>query len=414
MPVSRLDPLPAAFPSAEADRCVKCGLCLPHCPSYRDTQLEGDSPRGRIALMQGLAEGRLALGPRLEQHLDACLGCRACERVCPAGVPYGALIDAGRAQMAAQRPQRLRLTAVMSLLLRHRGSRRLIAGLLWTAQQFGLIALLRALLPPAERSRSARLLSLLPRIERPRTPKLRRAAAVQMRVALFAGCVGEISERGLAEDLSRLLAACGIDASLPARQGCCGAIDQHAGRPAVAARCADANVAAFPGSEIAAILPLATGCAATLRDYGSLATQGGAAFAARLRDPLDFLLEHGAALRFRALPLRVAIHEPCTQTNVIRKGSALRRLLERVPELEIVDLDRTGGCCGAAGSYFVTEPDSADRLLAPKLDAARALAPQIIVSANVGCSLHLAAGLRRAGLSVETLHPLRLLARQLA
>lgn len=414
MPASRPSAPATPFPDAEADRCVKCGLCLPHCPSYCDTQLEGDSPRGRIALMQGLSDGRLALSPRLEQHLDACLGCRACERVCPAGVPFGSLIDAGRLRMAHERPQRLRATAVMSALLRSRASRRLLAWLLWSAQRLGLVATLRALLPPPSRSRSARLLSLLPDLERPRRPQLPQPARTRGRAAVFMGCVGEISERGLAADLARLLAACGIEAVLPDGQGCCGAIDQHAGRPEVAAACARNNRLAFAESQADAILPLATGCAATLRDYDRLAPDRGSAFAAWLRDPLDFLLEHGEALRFRALPLRVAVHEPCTQTNVIRKGAALRALLARIPELELVELDPAGGCCGAAGSYFVTAPAAADRLLEPNLAAARALAPQIIVSANVGCSLHLAAGLHRAGLRVETLHPLRLLARQLA
>jgi glycolate dehydrogenase iron-sulfur subunit len=399
------------FPLAEADLCVKCGLCLPHCPTYLDSRQEGDSPRGRIALMQGLATGQLQMTPRLEMHLDGCLACRACERVCPAKVPYGSLLDAGRALMGRAQPRRLRTTAALSMVLTSGGLRRSLALLLWLYQRSGLQALLRGT-RLLGRSRLARLESLLPSLPFPRSMRLA-AAAGGTWVELFVGCVGDIAERAVAEDAARLLAACGVQARINPGQTCCGAIDQHGGRTAAAAALAQRNLGALAGE--APVLALASGCAATLLDY-PLLVPGAAArgFAKRVRDPGRFLLEHGAALRFKPLRARAALHLPCTLRNAVGEITAWKTLLQRIPELELVELAPRTECCGAAGAYFVERPEAADRMLEPKLAAARELAPDLVLSPNVGCSLHLAAGLRREGLRTEVLHPLRLLARQLA
>lgn len=359
--------------------------------------------------MQGLATGRIVPTSTLERHLDGCLGCRACEQVCPAGVPYGALIDAGRAQLAERRPARLRHSRAISALLSRQWLRRLLRALLSLHAVSGLQALLRGhrLLG---RGRLARLEACLPTLTRAAPPALPAIDTAGGSVAIFTGCVGDIADPALADDLALLLADCGYRATRPVAQTCCGAIDQHAGDPARFSRLAARNLAAF-GDRDTPILSLATGCAATLADYSGQ-VDGGAPFAQRLRDPMAFLHAHGDRLRFRPTPLRVAIHEPCTQRNVIRQGAALRRLLARVPELEVVELDASGRCCGAAGTHFVTHPAASDALLEPKIRAAAALAPEVIVSANIGCTLHLAGGLRRAGgVSPELLHPIRLLAR---
>lgn len=403
------------FPLAAADLCVKCGLCLPHCPTYLDSQSEADSPRGRIMLMQGLATGRIAISDSLEAHLDGCLGCRACEKACPAGVPYGALIDAGREQLAAQRSDRLKPTQRLSAVLSRASLRALVRVALWAYAASGLQMLVRRS-GVLGRGRLARLESTLPRVALRSSPAVRATGAERGTVAIFIGCIGDIAEREVANDLARLLAASGFRAEITAAQTCCGAIDQHAGHAPQARRLAQQNVAAFGSGHAVAILPLATGCAATLLDYPRLVADGGQPFAARVQDPIAFLLAHGDALRFKPSPLRVAIHDPCTQSHVIGQGDALRRLLARIPGLEAVTLDATARCCGAAGTHFVTAPEAADRLLQPKLEAAARLAPQVIVSGNIGCSLHLAGGLLRAGRGVtpEVLHPVRLLARCLA
>lgn len=389
---------------------MKCGLCLPHCPTYGAFGTEADSPRGRIMLMQGLATGRIVPSSATERHLDGCLGCRACERVCPAQVPYGSLIDAGRALLAEVRPARLRPSRAISAVLSRRVLRRLLAALLRLHAASGLQRLIRRFRLLGS-GRLARLESLLPAplpasvASTPRPP-----VETQGDVMIFSGCVGDIVDRPLADDLALLLADCGYQVRRPAAQTCCGAIDQHAGDPAGLRHLAARNRAAF-GDGDEAILPLATGCAATLRDYPQW-IDGGEAFRRRLQDPIAFLLEHGAALQFRATPMTVALHEPCTQRNVIRQGDALRQLLARVPALRVVELDAGGGCCGAAGTHFISHPLEADALLQPKLDAIARLRPEVIVSANIGCALHLAGGLRRAGgINPAVLHPVQLLAR---
>jgi glycolate oxidase iron-sulfur subunit len=403
---------PTPFPLADADLCVKCGLCLPHCPTYLDSRQEGDSPRGRIALMQGLATAAIPLTPRLEAHLDGCLDCRACEKVCPADVPYGALLDAGRALLARQQPRRTRSLALISTVLANARLLSMAAWLLWFHRASGLQSLIRRLHLLGS-GRLARLESLLPKIAAPMAPPLATAGGAPT-VDLFAGCVTRVAERNVLEDAARLLAACGCTVRLPPRQTCCGALDQHGGRSQAATQLARRNLAAFAGGT-GPVIAIASGCAATLGEYAALSPGADAAdFARRVRDPGRLLLELGTGLQFRPLPARAALHMPCTLQNVIGERTAWRRLLARVPQLEIMELDPAQACCGAAGLHFLTDPAAADRLLQPKLETARLQRPQFVLSANVGCSLHLAAGLRRSGLDIPVLHPLTVLARQLA
>lgn len=402
------------FPLAAADQCVKCGLCLPHCPTYRVTLNEAESPRGRIALMQGLAAGALAASPALEAHLDGCLTCRACEVVCPAGVPYGRLIDAGREVLAERRPGRTRLARALAAVLMRRPLRFGFAALLWLYQRLGLQRLLRAT-GALGRGRLARLESLLPRISWPTLPRPRRdAAPATATVALFATCTSPLVERETLTAAVSLLEALGCAVDVPPEQTCCGALHQHAGLPAPARACAARNVAAFADAQT--VVGVASGCTAQLLEYGLLAADdpAAAAFAGKVQDLHGFIAAHPALghLSFAPLAARVLLHTPCTLRNVVRGGRAVRALLERIPGLEIIELD--SGCCGAAGSYFLQQPAMADALLRPMLDHIAAERPAFVLSSNAGCALHLAGGLRRAGLTVSVRHPAQLLAQQLA
>lgn len=394
-----------------ADLCVKCGLCLPHCPTYRVTQDEGDSPRGRIALMQGLAGGALAQGAALERHLDGCLTCRACEAVCPAGVPYGALIDDARVLLARHRPERHRLARTLAAVLAQATLRRLAAALLWLYQRSGLSWLLRrgGLLG---HGRLARAESLLPPVHWPRLPVAApRAGAAK--VALFATCTGPLVEPETLDAAVRVLSRAGCDVAVPAGQGCCGALHQHAGSAAAARACAERNLEAFAGAE--AVVGIASGCTAQLLDYARIEPGPAAlAFSPKVRDVVAFVAEHPglAPLAFEPLRARVLVHTPCTLRNVVKAPGATRALLSRIPGLTLLDMD--GGCCGAAGSAMLDQPQMADTLLQPALAQIAAARPDYVVSANVGCALHLAAGLRRVGLTVPVWHPVRLLARQLS
>jgi glycolate oxidase iron-sulfur subunit len=406
---------------SEADQCVKCGLCLPHCPTYRKTQDEGDSPRGRIALMQALADERLPAQGRLAVHLDRCLACRACERACPSGVQYGALIDSARALLgpagagkrtilherllswAAAGPGRRRRTARLLHLYRS-------SGLRWLARRSGLLRGLRldradALLPAANPG---------PRRRReyypPRGPE-------RGRVALFSGCMTDLFTPDTLDASIRLLTLAGYGVHLPAGQGCCGAMHLHAGDLGPAAALARRNLSAFNALEVDAVLYTASGCGATLREYSVTPGQNpaGTDFNAPVRDITEFLagIEWPADMACAPLARRAVVQDPCLQRNVLRDVTPPYRLLERIPGLSVSALPGNEQCCGAAGTYMLDQPDMADALRADKLEALRQSGAEILVTSNIGCALHLAAGLRPTGNAVEVVHPVVLLDRQM-
>ena len=405
----RAEPTPI-FPLDAADQCVKCGMCLPHCPTYGVTRNEAESPRGRIMLMQGLATGRIGISAAVEAHLDGCLTCRACEVVCPAQVPYGRLIDAARERLAHARPQRARIPRLMAAVLTRPALRWFAALPLWLYQRLGLQGLVRRL-GLLGRGRLARLESLLPDLHLPRLPRSVAAEAAPT-VSLFANCTSPLTEPAALDAVVSLLEALGERVAVPPAQTCCGAQHQHAGMAAPARACAARNLEAFAGD--GPVLGLASGCTAQLLEYELVAGAEGAAFARRVRDLGVYLAAHPRldSLVFEPLPARVLLHTPCTLRNVVKAPDVMRTLLRRIPALEVESMD--SACCGAAGSYFVTQPEMADALLEPKLARARGSRPDYVASSNVGCAMHLAAGLRREGLTSRVVHPLELLARQLA
>ena len=246
-------------------------------------------------------------------------------------------------------------------------------------------------------------------------PIVRRLGAVKAptkaKVALFTGCVGDIAERAVLHDAMRLLKAAGVDAAIPTAQGCCGALHQHGGLPDGASACATRNARAFAGCD--SVLPLATGCGAALRDLGRKTAGDAPALAPKVRDLCTALAEalDAQPVVFSARAQRVGIHTACTQANVFGASKAVRHLLARIPGIELIDLAPESGCCGAAGTAFISQPAQADALRAPKLAAAAGL--DLIVSANIGCSLHLLAGLRQQGRAIPVLHPVSLLAQVL-
>ncbi len=369
----------APSPTALADRCVQCGLCLPTCPTYRLAGLEAESPRGRIALIRGIDSGALVPTAAVEAHLDACLGCRRCEAVCPAGVEYGALLTAARARQRVRRPPGVRQRLAEALTARPR----LLSGLL---------AVYREAWP------------LLPRAARPlpRPPATADAPAsaatppaADAEAALFLGCVSRGYDAALHAAVRRLCAAAGIALHAPVAQTCCGALHAHAGDADRAAALAEANRRAFAGHAL--VLGLASGCHAALAD--------GLAGQAIVRDAIDVLDERAERLRFAPRAERIALHLPCTQRNVVRSDGALRRLLARVPGLDVVELDAGFGCCGAAGAAMLDDPDRAAGFRQPLLDQLAGSGASVLLSANIGCRLHLA-----NGTDVPVRHPLEFLA----
>lgn len=364
-----------------ADQCVQCGLCLPACPTYSLARIEAESPRGRIALARAWALELVPPTPAGDTHLDQCLGCRRCEVVCPAGVRYGPLLVEARARQRRRRAPGWRQRLMEALVRRPRLLRSLL----------GAYRMAWPLLPPGLRP--------LPRPPGRSRPLPGPASGVPQ-AALFVGCVADGYEAPLRAAVASLCAAAGVSVSTPAGQGCCGALHAHAGDTTTAGRLAAANAAAFAGQR--QVLTLASGChesvAAALPDAG-------------VADALAFLAARAADLQFRETRERVALHLPCTQRNVVRSDAATRVLLARVPGLEIIELDadaasRGHGCCGAAGSTMLSDPARAAAFRAPLLAQLQASGATRLLSANIGCRLHLAGG---TALPVE--HPLEFLAR---
>lgn len=406
---------PQPFPLDKADQCVKCGLCLPHCPTYTYTQDEAESPRGRIALMQGLASGQLAATDKLQAHLDGCLSCRACESVCPAQVPYGELIDAVRANLQQARPKRNRSLRWLAFWLIGPKPRALLGLLLRATQASGLLTLAQtitaAVKPVARRMQFVPAMQKAPaRSQYPAPP----AVTPRGQVQLFTGCVSELFDGRTLQDAITCLHYLGFEVEVPAQQACCGALHQHNGMAASAQTLFASNLKAFGHSDTA-ILGTASGCTAMLAEYGLYADTAQAKhFSQRVSDVSAFLLQHWPQeLAIADCNARALVQDPCTLRNVLGTSPAVYGLLNKIPGLEVAALDNNGHCCGAAGSMMFSHATQADALVGKKIKALQENPPDYLISSNIGCALHMQAALKRAGIKLEVLHPVSLLARQL-
>lgn len=385
-----------------ADQCVKCGLCLPHCPTFRLRHNEADSPRGRIALIQGLATGRLADGARLSVHLDGCLECRACELACPSLVQFGTLMDAVRARRVARLPAPVRWTRRLRLDLLAAVRLAPVLGLLGAAYRRLGAARVVPRLGLLRWPRLRVLHGLAMRLRRPARPgpAAPEPATGTRSVALFRGCVARVLEPEVVAAAQAVFARLGVVATLPEGQVCCGAMHRHNGFPEQADALLARNRAVFGDARV---VGGASACVAELRP-ALAATE---LCRALLETPWPDTLEP------RPLAGVVAVHEPCSHRNQLRDTAAVYALLERIPGLEVRPLADNQTCCGAAGTYLLDQPETALRLAADKVTSLAALRPRWLVTTNTGCAAHLASAVADAGLEVEVLHPVVLLARAL-
>ncbi len=397
---------------AAADRCVMCGLCLPHCPTYQLHHSEAESPRGRIALMQALASGRLESSSALQRHLDSCLVCRACEKMCPSKVPYGQLIDTTRGLLREQGkqppPALTRLLGQVEDTAKLQRSGRLLRGY----QQSGVQTLLRGggLLKALGLDKHEAQLPVIPAPQ-----KLAACTPAQGerrgRLGLFTGCIGSVLEGETHQAAITQLSRLGYEVHVPAAQGCCGSLHQHNGEPQKARELAQKNIAVFDALKLDAVVGTASGCAAHLGEYPALYAQSSIPF----YEVCDFLANQAwpESLPLKALPHKVLLHLPCSQRNVLQRPDAVATLLSRIPQLLVEPLAENHLCCGAAGSYQLTQHDNAEALRARKLNHLDNCDAQLLISNNLGCALHLQGGLRERGIELEVLHPLLLLQRAL-
>jgi glycolate oxidase iron-sulfur subunit len=405
---------PDVPPEDVFNRCVRCGLCLPTCPTYVETLVETSGPRGRIALIKAVAEERLdLLSPGFVHQMSECLDCRACEAVCPSGVEYGRILEPARTQvvraLAPERPwwSRLGRTLLIGGLFGHLDLMRAAAWLLRLYQRSGLRDLVR-------RSGVLRVLglqdleALAPPISDhffiPRDQRFAPAGDARATAFLHAGCIMHVAFAAWNEATVRVLNAASIAVIVPRDQGCCGAITVHAGEMARGRELAKRNIAAFERSGADVYVINAAGCGSALKEYGELfhgdpAWEARAtAFSAKVRDVLEYLDEVGlpdGALR----PLRgvVTYQDACHLAHAQRITAPPRRLLAQIPGLEVREMNESSLCCGSAGIYNVTQPEMAQRLQQRKVERIVEVAPEIVATANPGCALQIRNGLDRAG-----------------
>jgi glycolate oxidase iron-sulfur subunit len=408
-------------------RCVHCGLCSNNCPTYRLWGREADSPRGRIRQMALVDQGRLEIGETFVTHIDRCLNCRNCESVCPSGVEYGKILELARAQIEQKykRPfaSRVLRDFVYRRLLPHPRRIAAAARLLGFYQRSSLASVARAtgilrLMGLQDRDR------LLPKIDSnfffSDLGKTFPAQGQQRaRVALFAGCVAQVTFSELNRATIRVLQANGCEVVVPAEQLCCGALAAHAGVRDVARDLARANFRAFDLDDFDAIITNAAGCGSTLKEYPHLFHADGSdlesaqKFSAKVRDVSEFLAELGLVAPMRPLPMRVTYQDSCHLVHGQKIREAPRKLIRAIPSVELVEMALSDLCCGSAGVYNVTEPKAALDLLDDKMTHAKRTEAQAVLTANPGCILQLRAGAAIHNTGQEVLHVVELLDRAL-
>lgn len=402
--------------------CVHCGLCTASCPTFVETGNENDSPRGRIYLMRAVTDGRLDLTDGVRRHLELCLDCRACETACPSGVQYGKLIEPFRVEMeqtgegqakSADWFHRLILFGLFPYPSRMRAA--LVPARL--AQRWGLMALaerigLTRLLPP----RLRQLVDMLPppgKVEPPLPEFLPARGTRRARVALFTGCVADVMFRSTHWATARVLQENGCDVFIPRDQACCGAIHFHAGASEPARQFADANVDAFGRDDFDAIVVNVAGCGAMLKDYGHHWHDAGqarrASLAGKVKDVNEFLDALGLRPPHGEIRAVATYHDACHLGHAQKIREAPRRLLAQIPGLELRDLPEGELCCGAAGTYNLTEPEMAGRLSRRKMANISKTGARLVLTANAGCLLQIGREARQQGQPLKVMHPIELL-----
>lgn len=396
---------------AALDPCVHCGFCLPACPTFLATGDEADSPRGRIVLMRGLERNEIsARDESLREHLDACLGCRGCEPVCPSGVEYGRGLEAVREILARENGIGVRGRAVLAVfrrrwlwkpifalarLLRNTGLPQRLAGRSTTAFAFGMLSASRPTFPASVR----------PSIPQSVNPSIR-----QSRILLFRGCVMSSLFAHVHHATRRTLEANGyrvIEADMP---HCCGALHMHAGDRESAAALARSNLASLP-EKVDYIVVNSAGCGAMLKDYGHLlGTEAAESLASRVRDVSELLAAAGPRTGAE-LPWEVAYDAPCHLQHAQKVHGEVLAIFGAIPGARVTLLPGFDRCCGSAGIYSMLQPEMSRSVLEGKIAgiAAATPRPQVIATGNPGCLMQIGAGLLAQGLDIPVAHPVELL-----
>jgi glycolate oxidase iron-sulfur subunit len=387
--------------------CVHCGFCLPTCPTWGLWHEEMDSPRGRIYLMEGLADGTLRLSPTVVEHFDRCLGCMACVTSCPSGVLYDRLIEQTRATIEREhrRPRRERaLRSALLAVVPHPRRLRKALRLAPAGRKLPLPSLLRPLSDLAPPWRSG---DEPPKVTEPVGERI-------ARVGLLTGCVQRVLFGNVNAATARVLAAHGVEVVAPRAQGCCGALAVHAGRRDQGLGSARRTIDAFETAQVDFVVSNAAGCGSNLRDYAHLLAddplyaEKAAAFSARARDVSELLAELAPRSEQTALELRVALQDSCHLLHAQGVRAEQRAVLGRIPGLSLAEPADQALCCGSAGIYNLVQPEAARELGRRKAERVLAVEPDAYAAANPGCLVQVTAALRRSGRPLPAFHPVEL------
>lgn len=405
-------------------RCVHCGLCLENCPTYLATGMETESPRGRIHLITALQEGRIEANEGYGQHIDRCLVCRACEAVCPSGVPFGRIMEAARADYRQRREpvwtNRFTYWLLFKKLLPNRRRLRMLTqGLRWY-QRSGLQAAVRTsgvlnLLPAPLRQMERSMPPLPDRFFETEGQFYPAIGTARYRVGFFAGCVMPFAYGPVHEATIRVLRRNGCDVVVPRVQACCGALNVHGGERMMARDLARRNVRAFLDLGVDYVIVNSAGCGSTLKEYAELLEgdplwhRRAEKFTELVRDISELVAMQPFERGLGPVRRRATFQESCHLVHAQRIKVQPRAILSAIPGLELVDMAHPENCCGSAGIYSFAQAELSTQLLDTKMDEIRATDADLVVTANPGCMLQLEAGLNRSGLRGEARHLVELL-----
>jgi len=409
-------------------QCMHCGMCLPACPTYDATKVEQHSPRGRISLMRAIADGQLTPTQAFGEEMSYCLGCLACETACPAGVDYTHLFETARAEVeragALAKPLRtiVRFLSLKFLFI-HPRLLRWVGRLLWLYQVSGAQALLRGLgLVRLLPGRLRELEPMTPEIQRKFSPQLiqpleKPKGPVRFRVALLTGCVQDLAFSDINRDTADILLVNGCEVVTPPVQPCCGSLHAHNGDPETAEVLARKMIDLLDPFSVDAVITNAAGCGSHLKSYGRLlrADPGYANKAEewdrKVKDIHEWLVEIGFRAPHSETRQKVTYHEACHLCHGQKITNQPRQILWAIPGLELVELPESTWCCGSAGIYNITQPETAAVLRERKVGHIEKTGAETVVTSNPGCHLQITTGLRLRGSRVDVSQPVSLLAR---
>ncbi len=421
----------AKFNMDEIMNCMHCGFCLPACPTYRETGMEYASPRGRIALMKGVAKEQLSIDEEFENNMYLCLGCRACETACPAGVPYGSLVETARDVVEGHKKQKEKPSMIRTVVFEELFSKpkrmKWLGTALWAAQAAGMqkladkTGLIQILPKPMAEMQKAVDTIASPWERKKRQSVMKTEQKRLYKVGLFTGCVMDVMFYETNQATARLLLKAGCDVQFVENQSCCGALHAHSGEKDGAKELAKRNIEAFEKADVDFIVNNAGGCGAALKEYHHWFhddpewKERAKVFVAKMRDANELLAELPQITFSKPLSVRVTYQDSCHLAHGQGVRNQPRQLIRSIPGVEYVELANADSCCGSAGIYNITNYDMSMQILDGKMEHVKETKAHYVVTSNPGCLLQMKNGIIRAGMEgkMEAIHIMDLLDRAL-